>query len=245
MISYPILKAAALLLSFTTLLVLLGALHAYSSHLPPFYRKFKSIDPALPDVDIKGAFYINMDSSVTRRNSFLALYDGPQPLLRIPGVVAQRSNGPYLPVGDYGCLLAHANVLEIIAASAPGWYAVFEDDAIGPFDIGRNVFLRNIVHRSRKQFVNLSGGQTQADYSLSEVHGLTHAYVVHSAYAKELATLVRGSKIPVDLTYNFQLQEARFPLYMGNGKGAFVNLVERSLGSSDRVALNESAKRSH
>ena len=178
-----------------------------------------------------------MDRSVERRESFIERFhksNGPLPLIRSAGVLIEDKS--IAKPGDYGCSLAHVNVLKKISEEEnQGWYLVCEDDGYGDFGgIKGNREVRAIVGLGEKKFINLSrqiyNGKLSPDdsYSLSKVNALTTAYLVDSKFARELSKMVyeNAKSLIVDLFFASRLREPRLFWRNCNGKGAFVGLID-------------------
>lgn len=200
----------------------------------------------LPDLRILGSYYINMDSSIDRKEAFLKRYNGYAPPIRFSGVLAQQGNGK-LKRGQYGALLAHANLLSLISSLEEGWYLVMEDDAAGDFaSISKNDLVKNVA--LEKKFINLSKLPKKSwftkSHSLSHVNEYSYAYLIHSSYAQDLRTIVleNSHSYPVDSTIMFNLKEPRFPFYRGNSKGGYVSLISSSGEESLTERLNAQDK---
>jgi hypothetical protein len=86
---YKVLTLLFFITIFTLIFAIKNGFYILGLHHPK-QKIFESLDYNLPPVDIKGAFYINMDTSIERRNNFLARYNGPMPLTRISGVKAEK-----------------------------------------------------------------------------------------------------------------------------------------------------------
>lgn len=204
----------------------------------PSQRVFPKIEFHLPEVDIKGAFFINLESSVHRKEQFMEKYNGPQPLLRIEGVRADKGT-LLVKKATYGCTLAHMKAVNEIANKKSGWWCVFEDDSIGDFnEISKNVYVKNIVHRTQKAFINLSAHKNNEQYSLSRVHFHANAYLVKAEKAAEIYNIMEKNKwkYDVDTIYSMALCDLKFPFNNGNSLGAYVNLIQQDLQfNSDRV----------
>lgn len=145
-----------------------------------------------PEVEILKSFFINMEESVDRRESFLEAYNGD--IERVPGIrVGNDVNTGKIGKGLYGCGLAHALLMQRIGDMPDGWYAVYEDDARGDFKgIGKNEIVRNIVARTEKQFINLSigGNGRRPAYSLNFVYNCMFAYLVTPLGARVTSALI-------------------------------------------------------
>jgi len=249
MINNKLLKIIpGLLVTFVVVVLLVR----YEANMPPFNRKLSRevLSRYFPEVDIKATYFINMDRSVERRESFIERFhksNGPLPLIRSAGVLIEDKS--IAKPGDYGCSLAHVNVLKKISEEEnQGWYLVCEDDGYGNFGgIRLNREVRAIVGLGEKKFINLSrqiyNGKLLIDgHSLSKVHGRATAYLVDSGFAGELSKMVyeNGKKIPVDLVFDRMLREPSFLKKNCNGLGAFVGLIDPPSGEikSDRENLN-------
>ena len=204
--------------------------------LIPQNTHFKSLDLTLPNVPLKGAYYINLDKSVHRRTRFLAGYNGTLPIERVPGVKVEKKIGILGP-GTRGCALAHCNAMSIIGKKEDGWYLVCEDDCIGDFSkLEENIILRNIVHKTSKQFINL-GKYKWSSYSLSEVNMCLQAYMLTPACARktveEIMKTIDGPRAkPVDELIVKLYRTPRFFGQSGDGSGCHVRLFD-AVGPSD------------
>lgn len=235
--------------SFVFCSLLIYIVFRYQESQFPFNKELtkEQLKKNSPPVDIKGTYFINMDRSVERKESFIKRFTetkGPLPLIRFPGVLVTDKSIP--KPGDYGCTLAHANCLKAVAKQESGWYLICEDDGFGDFGaIASTPAVKEIVAQTDKKFINLSsqiynGVVFASGHSLSKVHARTTAYLVHSDYANELADLVleTAHTIIVDLKYAAELREPRL-LFRGNGKGAFVGLIDPPKNiPSEREKLN-------
>lgn len=186
-----------------------------------------------PQVKIQRSFFINMEESEDRRDSFLAAYDGE--IERVPGIrVGPEIDTGKLGRGAYGCGLAHALLMQRIGDMPHGWYAVYEDDARGDFKgIPSNMIVRNIVARTQKQFINLSISGVRPEYSLNFVYNCMFAYLVTPLGARTTSELILKylDKEACDGTTDVHL---RNPLFLrGNGMGCFVRLMKTSEDPSD------------
>jgi hypothetical protein len=207
----------------------------------PTQQVFSDLQFQLPSVDIKGAFYINLDTSVNRKEKFLEMYNGPLPLNRIEGVRAEKGT-LLVKKGTYGCTLAHMNAVKEVADKLTGWWCIFEDDCVGDFSkIPNNLYIKNIVHRTQKAFINLSAHKNNEEYSLSRVHFHANAYLVKAEKAAEIYNIIEKNKwkYDVDTIYSMSLCNFKFPYNNGNSLGASVNLLGQNMQfNSDRVNLD-------
>lgn len=172
-----------------------------------------------PEIDIKDSFFINMDKSVERRESFLKQF--PFQVSRIPGVIIDKKGR--LGKGATGCLVAHTNVLRIVAQKEEGWYLICEDDARGPFEeIGANKYVRHLA--SSKLFINLSKKASRPAYSSWTPYDCTFAYLITPKGARIALQLIQ------DLDFSYAIDAIlkngfKTRLLGGNGLGAHVNLI--------------------
>ena len=207
----------------------------------PIQQVFSDLHFQLPPVDIRGAFYINLETSLQRREKFLEMYNGPLPLIRVEGVRAEKGT-VLVKKGTYGCTLAHMNAVKDIATRNAGWWCVFEDDCIGDFsEIPNNLYIKNIVHRTQKAFINLSAHKNNEQYSLSRVHFHANAYLVKAEKAADIYNIIEKNKwkYDVDTIYSMSLCNLKFPINNGNTLGASVNLMGQNLEfNSDRVTID-------
>lgn len=219
------------------IIVMIICVEKYRKSEFPFNKELSKtqLDKNSPRVDIKASYFINMDRSVDRRESFIRKFNesgGPQPLIRSPGVLIEDKT--ISKPGDYGCSLAHSNCLRTVSENDEGWYLICEDDGVGDFgSIQHNLFVRTIVHQTNKVFINLSsqiyqGRLLVSGHSLSKVHARLTAYLIHSSYALELSNIVRNraKTLLVDLVTADLLKESRFFNKNCNGKGAFVGIID-------------------
>jgi hypothetical protein len=212
------------------------------------FRRVLKLSDAHAPVAIAAAFYINMDRSLDRKASFLKRYydsNGPLPLHRFPGIVV--TDPKIQSPGDHGCTMSHAAVLQRIAKMSEGWYLVCEDDGYGDFGgIARHPLVRAIVATTDKRYINLStqwwaGRNLHREYSLSDVHIRTTAYLVHSSICLETAHTLHQNKFQnVDLTLKKTLCEPRLLKNYGNSKGAYVGLIDPPADEhdSERTKIN-------
>ena len=202
----------------------------------PRNKHFLVLDKTLPHVKIHHAYFINMDKSTERRDRFLRNYNGKAPLSRIAGVQVDKQIGK-LGKGTRGCALAHANAMNEVAKGPDGWYLICEDDCVGDFSkLEENIILRNIVHTTKKQFINL-GRYKWSSYSLSEVNLCLQAYLITRSCAAEtrdkiVQNIDTPKALPVD---EFIVQLYRTPRYFGqsgDSSGCHVTLFDAA-GESD------------
>lgn len=203
-----------------------------------------------PPFQIKGSYFINLDTSISRRESFLKRYkesNGPLPLTRFPGFLVTDKN--IKKPGDYGCMMAHSLCLREISTKEAGWYLVCEDDAHGDFGaISASPEVRAIIALGKK-YINLSaqwyyGKLHTQGHSLSKINGRTTAYLIHSSYALELSEMILKVTPPlaIDFVIMRELREPRFLSPVGNSKGAFVGLIRPPpIETSEREKLNSSS----
>lgn len=202
----------------------------------PRNKKFKVLDDTLPDVQIRGAYFINMDESKKRKERFLAAYNGQIPMQRIAGVKVESSIGR-LGKGTRGCALAHAKAMKEVATKTSGWYLICEDDCVGDFSkLEHNIILRNIVSLTNKQFINLGRNRWSA-YSLSDVNLCLQAYLITPAWASKTCDIIINSidgpkALPVDELVVRLYRTPRFFGQSGDGSGCHVALFD-ALGESD------------
>lgn len=187
-----------------------------------------------PTISIVQAYFINMDTSVARRECFLATYDGP-PIARVPGVLVDEGvDTGKIGRGAFGCAMAHANILRSIGDSVDGWYLVCEDDARGDFHgVMDNPIVCNIAARTDKQFINLTYEPTRYSYDLNVVHEGTVAYLVQPTCAKLLSMRIVDNirKYPCDYVTQLYLDRK------GNSMGCHVNLIGYEGLDSDIAVL--------
>ena len=214
-----------LVFSFAVLIVIIS-LYAHV----PRNKQFSRLETELPNVDIRGAYYINMDLSTDRKSKFLAGFNGNMPLERVPGVKVEKKIGR-LGTGTRGCALAHAEAMNKVANKPKGWYLICEDDCVGNFkDLEKNVILRNIVHRTTKQFINL-GRYRWSTYSLTEVNLCLQAYLLTPECAsktrREILNNIDSPKaLPVDELIVKLYRTPKFIGQSGDGSGCHVRIFD-------------------
>jgi hypothetical protein len=211
----------------------------FGLHHPP-QQTFNELQYNLPPVDIQGAFFINLETSKERKQKFLDNYNGPLPLIRVNGV-RSKTGTILVKKGTLGCTLAHKNAIKEVANKKTGWWCVFEDDCVGDFNsIKDNIFVKNIVHRTNKSFINLSAHTHGETYSLSRVHFHANAYLVNAEKAIEIVNIIDKHKwkYVIDTIFSMALSS---PTYYNNGNnmGSYVNLLEQDLQfKSDRILVD-------
>lgn len=197
---------------------------------------FRSLDETLPPVQINKAYFINMNESVERRERFLSKYNGSAPLERIEGVRVSQQIGK-LGKGTYGCAAAHAKAMGEVAKQRDGWYLVCEDDCIGNFnELETHLILRNVVYKTKKQFINL-GKYLWSSYSLSDINLCLQAYLITpkcAAYTKNkiLENINGPSALPVDELIVRLFRTPRYPGQSGDGSGCHVTIFNAEGSSS-------------
>ncbi len=134
------------------------------------------------------------------------------------------------------------NAIKEISEKASGWWCVFEDDCMGDFnEIKNNIFVKNIVYRTNKGFINLSAHKNNEDYSLSRVHFVAVGYLVKAEKAREIVNIIEKNKwkYDIDTTFSMELCDSNFPFNNGNSIGASVNLLHYdNTVVSERESLN-------
>lgn len=196
-------------------------------------------------IQIEKAYYINMDQHLDRKKLFLEHYNQPWELERVTGVKVSSGNGK-LPKGDYGCLLAHVNALELVSKQEKnGWYLIMEDDCDTTKLnlIHENKVIQNIVNRlPNKKLINLSFKDDKPLYSLNKVNILTTAYLVHKSAATQIANIVKkySNSLAVDMVYDQKLRNWRYPFWDKDaiGVGCHVNLIKNLGLPSERLQIN-------
>ena len=207
-------------------------------------RVFKSLDENLNDLKIEKAFVISLPNS-KRRQRFLNDYNCHIPLEIVDGVIVDFKH-KFIEKATYGCTLAHVKTLELISKQKEGWYLVFEDDAKDDFSkIQSNIYVKNIIHKTKKSFINLSLStlndeivKNYPDYSLNFVGWQLTAYLIKQEKALELSKRIKTYAdqrgYPVDTTTALTCSERTFKnFWRGDDSGCRVNLIGH-VGKSDR-----------
>lgn len=206
----------------------------------PRNEQFRELDRNLPNIVIKKAYYINMDKSTERRDRFIRGYNGRAPLERVSGVKVEKKVGR-LGIGTRGCSLAHAKAMNEIAGQPDGWYLVCEDDCVGDFStLEENIILRNIIHRTSKQFINI-GRWKWTPYSLSDINFCTQAYLITPKQAAKTRDAIHANidgpkALAVDELIIQMYRTPRFFGQSGDKSGCHVALLD-AVGPSDITAM--------
>lgn len=216
------------------LLLLIGSALCYV--YVPRNKHFPYLDNTLPNIVIGKTYYINMDKSTERKHRFLAGYNGKSEIERVPGVVVEKQIGK-LGKGTRGCALAHAKAMNEVAKYPSGWYMICEDDCVGDFSsLESNIILRNIVHRTSKQFINL-GRYKFSPYSLSDINLCLQAYMLTPECAAKTRDIIVKNvdsphALPVDELIVSLYRTPRYFGQSGDSSGCHVTLFD-AFGPSD------------
>jgi hypothetical protein len=106
-------------------------------------------------------------------------------------------------------------------------------------NLNKNLILRNIIWRTKKQFINLftKNDKNNQKYSLNSIGESTVAYLITAKKAKKAYNLIinmlENNPIPIDFLYNSSFREKTLFNLQGDGSGCSVSHFFQASGASD------------